>query len=617
MQSWKLTAVFAALLIVAAAAYFMSSPPPAATPGPVETRVIPDLAAAQVSKLEISRKGGGLVSLERRKDKVGDYWRMTQPGDGAADGDLVEQLLYSLDRYLRAGALQPGRPETAPEVTGLADPRLTVVYHASARRETMRFGKAPPTNTGAVFCQREGDPAIYLVGVETFDFFNRPAGEYRSKSLLRFPAGMAMKLELEYKFIVKRGNEPSRVEYERSVMERIDREWWLVEPHRELLDSSKVQILIADLVKLETRDVQPVGNPAEKELHEPQAKLKLTLEGEEPPVSIHFGGAGAGGRWVAIPGSGEAAVAEAAAVDALALQRKLLRSDSIFPFTKEQVTTLSVEAGSLGKMKIRRTEIEKPGDPVSEVKWEILEPAGLGASSETIDSFVGLVLAQRILDFYGAQDFKLCRLEPPDVKLAIETKDGKSHLFRLGLATEGFLAREGIDEVFTVRPELVRNLQRLELGFMKPEMFNIPRDKLRAFSFEARGVPALLYRMALDPTTGKWRFTDPVHEKETPDDARVGSLLAVMNYIKAEMLVSRDEAVAGKHLLDERRAPATLTILWEGGPAEGTQLYISQDQSDQPGRPLYYARFKDKPLVFQINGLFVETLKKRAPVKRD
>jgi hypothetical protein len=100
----------------------------------------------------------------------------------------------------------------------------------------------------------------------------------------------------------------------------------------------------------------------------------------------------------------------------------------------------------------------------------------------------------------------------------------------------------------------------------------------------------------------------------------VSSLLALMNYIKAESLIARDAKTSEKHRLDERTAPATLKIVHQVGDAKenktGTaEIYISEDLSDKPTQPKYYARLKDSMTVFQINGLFVASLK-QAPVPR-
>ena len=53
-KSWKLTVVFAGLLLVLSAAYLLTSPPSATPTAQLQTdRVLGDLTASQISKIEI------------------------------------------------------------------------------------------------------------------------------------------------------------------------------------------------------------------------------------------------------------------------------------------------------------------------------------------------------------------------------------------------------------------------------------------------------------------------------------------------------------------------------------------------------------------------------------
>ena len=116
-KSWKLTAAFAAVLVLVSAVYFFSNPP-TSTKGPEDPRVLPGLTSEQVTKIEVDRKGT-LLSFEKATDLVGEHWRMVGAISHAAEPALVQQMLFGLDRFVKPGALDPGKPETAPEITGL------------------------------------------------------------------------------------------------------------------------------------------------------------------------------------------------------------------------------------------------------------------------------------------------------------------------------------------------------------------------------------------------------------------------------------------------------------------------------------------------------------------
>jgi hypothetical protein len=621
-MSAKTTIVLAAAAALLGLAWLLASPPPGRASKAEDSRLVTEFRPEQVEAVSILRKEGPEIRAVRAKDVAGEYWRLEAPVDHPADPASVQQLLFALDRLLKTASFEPGRPEAAPPLTGLDDPRLKVSYRGAGAEVRLRFGKAPSTNAKAVFVQREDDPRIYLADVDTFEHFNKPAWQYRSKAVLRFPTHAVVGLEVEHKFTRKTSkDDPETVEYERSVLERVDqgadRGWWLAEPYRERLDDHKAGYLVRALGELEASEFQPESGLAGKGLDQPQVRISIRLNGVETPVRIAFGGAAEGGRrrWVHAPGSKELARIDEALYEKLPVQRKHFRRDALFEAGQEQVRTLEVSAAGLGGIRIERREMKREGEPVPEVSWEVLEPAGLKVDKERLEVFVANLLVQRIQDFLGPQDSRLARLDPADATTVLTTKDGRTYRHHFGLGVDGFARKEGVDEVFTVRPELVKILRRLELNFLHPEIFNVPRDAIREFSFESKDpgrLEPLFYRLRRDPARKAWRFVDPANASRVPDEDRLGGLLTMLNYIKAETFIDQDAETSAKHRLDPAKAPARLTLWWEGGPEGGADFLISADLSDKPTKPVYYARRADQKAVFQINALLVETLK-RAP----
>ncbi|RPH39942.1 MAG: DUF4340 domain-containing protein, partial [Planctomycetota bacterium] len=442
-----------------------------------------------------------------------------------------------------------------------------------------------------------------------------------AKALARYSPHRIAKVSLEFKFIRPQGKDkPDLVEYETSTMERfeqgMERGWYLTQPHREKLDDHKVQALVTELSSLNAGEYQPPGNPKDQGLDEPQAKVSLWSAGDDRPVVVHFGGTSEKGkkRWVCLPGAGEVALYDSFRFDELPLQRNHLRHTAIFPFSPELAKRIELEAKDLGKVVLERRELKKEGEAVGTMKWEVVEPKDLRVEFERLEAFVGAVIVQNVVGFLGAQDFKLAGLETPSIRLTVVTKENKSHICGFSVAAQGYLRKDGVNEIFEVRPEYVRMLQRLELNFINPEMFNVPRDHLREVGFEGRfsGDLPVSYSLKTDEKTRTWEFSDPVFKGKAVDPDRLSGILAGMNYIKAESLIGRDEALLKKHrLVDERTAAAVLKITYEKGIAD---LYLSDNLSNVPGRSMYYARFKDNPTVFQISPVLVESLKK-APVK--
>jgi hypothetical protein len=623
-KNWRLTAALGLGVLVLGAIYLFSSPAATTPMTKLSDRVLPDLIAERVTKIEVARKDGGPLTFEKATDAVGEYWRIVEQAGHAAEPAMVQQLLFGLDRYVSTGGLEPGRPETAPELTGLADPRLTVAYSAGpGRREVLRFGKQPPTNTTVVFYQHEGDPKIYLVGVETYDAFAKPALQYRAKNLVRFAPHRINKIELSYKFIRPQGKDkPEIVEYETSVLERYEegaeRGWYLVSPHKERLYDHSVAQLITRLADLQATDYQPAENLDEKGLTGPQVKVGVYAAGEDKPVVVFFGAPAERGRkrWVWSPGSAEVALYDSNYYDELPLQRSMLRVRVIFPFSSENVKHLEIEVKDLGSVVLDRKEVRKEGDPVSTWKWEVTKPDNLKVESERLEAFVGHVVGQEITGFLGAQEFKQAGLDPAPVKLTVVTKEGKEHVCGFSASdAHGFLRKEGVNEIFEVQPQLVRMLKRLELNFVSMEMFNVPRDSIHSISFDSRSadLKPVYYKLRRDGE--KWSFVDPANKGAAPNLDKLEGLLTQLNYIKAEALLGRDSKTIEDNLLDERTAPATLKMGYTIGTGaqakEGEmELYISVDKSSRATETIYYARLKDNLAVFQINSGIVLSLQK-------
>src|SRR5437773_5693985 len=202
-MSWKMTAAFAVLLGVALGVYVLRAPEAGTGPGGGARggKLMPELIADRVTRIEVLRRGETATTIERAMDSVGDYWRIAPPVDKPADPSLVREMVLGVDRFVNVGGMDPGKPETAPAITGLDEPRLIVTFHGPQQKETIRFGKQPPTNSTAVFLQKEGDPRIYLAAQEVFDAYDKPPLALREKQLVRFDPHRVVKVELKKKFI--------------------------------------------------------------------------------------------------------------------------------------------------------------------------------------------------------------------------------------------------------------------------------------------------------------------------------------------------------------------------------------------------------------------------------
>jgi hypothetical protein len=627
--NWKATLALAIVLALALGVYFLSGEGGGPV-APAQLRLLSSIPADRLERIEIARRGEPAYVIERGQDAVGDHWRIAGAAGRPADPALVREMVYGLDRFRRTGEIDPSSPQAAPSITGLDRPVVAVTFFAAGgARETIRFGVRPPNNTGAVFFQKDGDPGVFLAELPTFEAYDKKPSDLRIKVLARFAPHQATGVTLRRKFLVARGKDPKapEVQVEESVCEKQEsgpeRGWFLVTPWRERLDDARVARLVTELAGLPVEEFRPAGDPKAEGFDVPEIEARITLAGRPLPLVFRFGATLDGGRRRLAMGpeaEGEVAVVLESKVEGFPSQRKHLRTDAIFPFAKDELARFEVDAGARGRLVIERRETKKEGESVGKVTWEVLEPTGLKLDRDRTEPFVSTVLLQRVADFLGEQeDLKAMRLDPPDLVVKATLRDGRTARFSFGAAagSDGYLRKDGIKELFAVKGDLVRLLQGLELGLLHEEIFNVPRDKIRAYAFEARRAgETLSYRVELDPTGRRWTFTDPERKGQEADADAVLDAVAVMNYLKAEdrAFAGRDEETSSKYRLAELTAPATLKV-WVEGEKDPVTFWISENMAEKATKFLYWARRADSPVVFKINASFVETLKK-VPVKK-
>jgi hypothetical protein len=621
-MNWKGTAALGIILIVALGFYYLHSPSAGSTggygSGQRQNKLFPELVVNSLERIEILRKGETATTIDRATDSVGEYWRIAPPVDKPAEITVVQQMLFNVDRFVTSGGMEAGSAGTAVSVTGLDDPRLIVTFHGPrGQKGCIRFGNQPPTNTSAVFFQKEGDAKIYLATQEVFDAYDKPATVIRQKQLARYSPHQAVKVEFAQKIVRVRQGPPATttVETEVSTMERLQegvaRGWWLTSPHREKVDDLSVMNLVTELSSFPILDSRPAGNIKGQGLEEPEERISIWLYGREAPVVIRFGDLAEGKlkRYAHVEGSGEVArVDEAKHAMLFQHGRNGFRVRTIFPFSRDSVKSFRLEVRGLGRIAIERRETRNAETHLVTSSWELLEPRPLKVDRDKMEQFVGSIVALNIDEFLGDQDLKMVKLDPAELTLSIETRDGKSHVCHF---TDQFMCREGLKEVFSVEPNMVGIMKNMELNFMHPEIFNVPRESLQEFTFESRPgslLKPIYYTIRFNPISGKWNYVKPDSAKgQEPVGDTLSGVTALMNFVQAESFISRDPATAAKHKLDEQNAPAKLTVRTQDG--KSAVFYISEDKSDKPTRHIYYARLDPSPIVFQISELFVESLR--------
>ena len=143
----------------------------------VRGRLLPRLARADVTAIEIDRGGKGRVLLARTPTAGGGGDWTVGPDRKPAAGGAVADLLDAID------GLEIDREATAaPGAAGLAPPALRLAIVAGAGREVLDVGGTDASGRG-VFVRRAGDARTLVVARRLRDLTDRDAAAFRDRRL--------------------------------------------------------------------------------------------------------------------------------------------------------------------------------------------------------------------------------------------------------------------------------------------------------------------------------------------------------------------------------------------------------------------------------------------------
>jgi hypothetical protein len=233
-----------------------------------EKRVL-DFDREAVNRIEASWPDGGVV-LER-----GDAgWKVVQPVEAPADGEIVDGLLSDL-AFLRAGGFADDPPPD--EETGLDRPAFAVRLSGPASGEdgeawevSLAIGSRPDGDSRLA---RAARTTLYRISEDRLADFPTDVAAYRDRQLSEFEASDAKRLDILFH---SAGGESVAITAERSEV------GWTSRP--ESFAPGKVEALLGALENLRARDIAAESmGPAElEEVALAPANAIFSVFGEAP-----------------------------------------------------------------------------------------------------------------------------------------------------------------------------------------------------------------------------------------------------------------------------------------------------------------------------------------------
>jgi hypothetical protein len=149
-----------------------------------------DVHDAQIKEIDLKKKDGTTVDLQRQNGK----WAITAPEPLPADQDAVSSLVSSLSP-ITADSVVDDKPADLSKY-GLKDPSLTVtIDEKNGKTDKIFFGDDVPAGSLA-YVRVGSDPKVYAVSSSTKTSLDKTAKDLRYKRLLTFDQNQLTLIEL-------------------------------------------------------------------------------------------------------------------------------------------------------------------------------------------------------------------------------------------------------------------------------------------------------------------------------------------------------------------------------------------------------------------------------------
>ena len=204
-----------------------------------------DIPEAQIQSINLKKKDGSLLALERKDNK----WAITQPQPYATDQDAVNSLASSLSPASADNVVEDKATDFAKY--GLTTPSLDVaIRQKNGKTSDIIFGDDVPA-ASLVYARVGGDPKVYAVSSSVKTSFDKGVNDLRDKRLLAFDSNNLSRIEL--------ASAKSNIEFGKSN----GNEWQIIKPQPYRADNFQVEELLRKLTDAKM-DLSSVADAAAK-----------------------------------------------------------------------------------------------------------------------------------------------------------------------------------------------------------------------------------------------------------------------------------------------------------------------------------------------------------------
>ncbi len=401
--------LIAAVLLAAlsgAVWYSKQHPPSSSASTATSTTKLVDIPEKQIQSVDLKRKDGTLITLQRQSGK----WVLTAPQSWNADNDTATSLLSALSPVSADSIVEEDARNLANY--GLNAPSLVVTVHlANGKSDAITFGDDVPAGS-LVYAQVDGKPKVYAVASSVKSSLDKSFNDLRDKRLLTFDTNKLTRIDL--------ASAKSAIEFGKNNQN----EWQILKPQPYRADSFQVEELVRKLGEAKM-DVSGSADDAKKAAaafasSSPGTTVKVSDASGTQTLELRKSKDDYFARSSVVPG-----VFKIASDTGKAIDKPLedFRNKKIFDFGFSDPTKITLQSGS-GEKSLARSGTD----------WKI---DGKVQDPGTVQSFI-----DKIRDLSAAKFISTAAFGSPTATLTVVSNDGKrTEKVEFAKNTDGFLAR--------------------------------------------------------------------------------------------------------------------------------------------------------------------------------
>ncbi len=396
------------LLILCGAVWWSRKHPQASQTGSIATSPkLVDIPEAQVQSLDLTKKGGTSLDLQRQNGK----WAITSPEPLPADQDAVTSMLSSLSP-VTADSVVEAKPTDLGQY-GLNSPSLTIAVHEkNGKTNTLAFGDDVPAGS-LVYARLNADPKVYAVSSSVKSSFDKSANDLRDKRLLTFDSNSLTRIELV--------SAKADIEFGKNNRN----EWQIVKPQPCRADNFQVEELLRKLTDAKM-DLSGSG--------EDQKKADASFASGQRVATVKVSDA-SGTQTLEVQKNKDDYYAKSSVVKGVykissdlgkELEKSLedFRNKKIFDFGFSDPNRIEIQQGSSGKTLVR-----------SGTDWKL--------NGKTMDAGSVQALIDKLRDLAAAK-FVTSGFSTPALAIGVSSDDGKRvEKAEFTKIADGYIARRG------------------------------------------------------------------------------------------------------------------------------------------------------------------------------